>query len=189
MKHQKTIPHHEKDLVLIGEFGRAQGLQGDIRLKSFTEEPEQIAAYSPLLSSTGKPLNLYNLRFAPGRARDIFLVRIEGIENRNEAEQLTNTKIYTLRDSLAVSDDEDEFLLIDLIGLNAFDENGEKIGTVTAVPNYGGGDLIEIRLDDQTETVLLPFTRQFIPEIDIPKGRLVAVLDDELDEEPLADDA
>ena len=83
---------------------------------------------------------------------------------------------------------EGEFYYADLAGLRADNEAGERIGTVVAVQNYGAGDLLEVRLEGQSVTELIPFTDAFVPVVDVAAGRVVVVLpasapDDEGDED------
>ena len=167
------------DLVLVGEFGRAHGLKGEVRLKSYTADPEAIADYRPL-SADGRSFTLKNPRQAPGGAPDMLVVQVEGVTSREGAEALNRVMLYVARDALPAPEDEDEFLLADLIGLSVEDGSGERIGTVAAVPNYGGGDLIEIAPLHGGTTALLPFTKAFVPVVDIAGKRIVAVPPEDL---------
>jgi 16S rRNA processing protein RimM len=160
-------------MVLLGEFGRAHGLKGEVRLKSFTADPVAIATYGPLRASNGRTLTFKTVRPAPGGAPDLLIAVIEGVASREAAEALNRVQLQIERDKLPPPDDEDEFLLADLIGLAAKDKDGAKLGTVVAVPNYGGGDLLEIAPEDGGPTGLLPFTESYVPAIDIAAGQVV----------------
>lgn len=164
------------DLVLVGEFGRAHGLKGEVRLKSHTGDPLAIADYRPLIAASGQSLSIKMVRQAPGGAPDLLIAVVDGVTTREAAEALNRVALYVERDRLPPPDEEDEFLLADLIGLNVESEAGESIGTVVAVPNYGGGDLIEIAPVRKGPTALLPFTRAFVPVVDIAGRRIVAAL-------------
>ena len=74
------------------------------------------------------------------------------------------------------TDEPDEFYYADLIGLAAVDRAGKPLGTVLAVHNFGAGDLIEIRLDGDSKTELLPFDAATVPEVDLKARRLVIEL-------------
>ena len=69
----------------------------------------------------------------------------------------------------------DEFYYADLIGLAAVATDGRDVGTVVALQNFGAGDLIEVKLANGA-TVMLPFTKAVVPEIDIAAGRIVVDL-------------
>ncbi len=163
----------EDNLVLLGEIGRAHGLKGEVRVKSFTADPTAIADYNPLTTETGQRIVLTTSRRAPGGAPDLLVVRIEGVSTREAAEALNRARLYAPRDRLSPTEDEDEFFLADLIGLSAIDPTGAPIGTVVAVPNYGGGDLVEIAPSSGGPSLLLPFTKNFVPSVDLAAKRLV----------------
>jgi 16S rRNA processing protein RimM len=167
----------------VGEFGRAHGLKGEMRLKSYTGDPQAIADYRPLIASNGRTYSLRNVRTAPGGAPDLLIAVVDGVTTREAAEALNRVQLHVERDRLPPPDEEDEFLLADLIGLSVQTEAGEIIGTVVAVPNYGGGDLLEIAPAQKGPTALLPFTRAFVPVVDIAARRIVAAAPDDLFEQ------
>jgi len=167
------------DLVLVGEFGRAHGLKGEVRLKTHTGDPQAIAGYRPLNASNGKTYSLKTVRQAPGGAPDLLIAIVDGVTSREAAEALNRVQLYVERNKLPPPDEEDEFLLADLIGLAVQNEAGDTIGTVVAVPNYGGGDLLEIAPAQKGPTALLPFTKAFVPVVDIAGKRLVADVPDD----------
>lgn len=158
------------ELILLGEFGRAHGLKGEVRLKSFTAEPAAIAAYGPLRSADGRVLVLSAVRPAGG-SPDMLIARVDGVGTREAAEALNRTPLYATRDQLPPPE-EDEFFAADLIGLAVADKDGVVLGRILAVPNYGGGDLIEIKPAGGGPSALLPFTRAFVPAIDLAAGQV-----------------
>ncbi|GJE42544.1 Ribosome maturation factor RimM [Methylobacterium soli] len=167
------MPVLPEDFVLMGEFGRAHGLNGEVRLKSYTADPVGIARYVPLLTRDGRSIEITDARPAPGSAPDLLVVRVKGVRNRDEAEALNRLALHVPRARLGEAAEEDEFFTADLVGLAVVDGAGTMLGTVTAVPNYGGGDLLEIRPEAGGPTALLPFTKAFVPGLDIPNRRIV----------------
>jgi 16S rRNA processing protein RimM len=163
----------------VGEFGRAHGLKGEVRLKSHTGDPEAIAGYRPLVATNGKTYSLKSVRPAPGGAPDLLIAVVDDVTTREASEALNRVQLYVERDRLPPPDEEDEFLLADLIGLSVQSEAGEIIGTIVAVPNYGGGDLLEVAPAIKGPTALLPFTKAFVPTVDIAGKRVIAVLPDD----------
>gem|GEM_PF-188079 len=170
----------KSDLVLVGEFGRAHGLKGEVRLKSHTGDPQAIADYRPLIASNGRTYSLKNVRTAPGGAPDMLIAVVDGVTTREAAEALNRVQLHVARDKLPPPDEDDEFLLADLIGLPVQTEAGDIIGTVVAVPNYGGGDLLEIAPVQKGPTALLPFTKAFVPVVNVAAKRIVAAAPDDL---------
>ncbi|WP_348270391.1 ribosome maturation factor RimM [Microvirga sp. BSC39] len=176
----RSVLGERDNLVLVGEFGRAHGLKGEVRLKSHTGDPRDIADYKPLQASNGRTYSLKTVRSAPGGTPDLLIAAVDGITTREAAEALNRVQLFVERDKLPPPDEEDEFLLADLIGLPVQNEAGEVIGTIIDVPNYGGGDLLEIAPAQRGPTAFLPFTKAFVPVVDIAAKRVVAAAPDDL---------
>ena len=153
--------------ICVGVIVGAHGVRGLVRVKSFTEEPADIAAYGPLGNAKGA--RQYSL-VVTGSAKGVLLARIDGVADRNAAEALKGTELYIDRDALP-QPDEDEFYHTDLIGLPALLADGSAYGTVRALHEFGAGDMIEIALDGGGVSVL-PFTRAVVPEIDLEAGHI-----------------
>jgi 16S rRNA processing protein RimM len=158
-------------LVLVGRFGAAQGVRGEIRIKSYTADPLAIGGYAPLSDETGAKI------FAIERVRllkeDMLVAKVRGVDDRDAAQALTGVSLYVSREKLPPPD-EDEFYVADLIGLVAVSPDGDEIGRVKNVVNYGAGDILEIA-PASGDTFLAPFTREVAPKIDFPGGRIVIV--------------
>ncbi len=159
-----------RELVLLGEIGAAQGLKGEVRLRSYTEQPTAIARYGLLLDERGRAFEIERVRGTP----KALIARFKGVTTREAAEALARTKLYVERDRLPERTEE-EWYHADLIGLAAIDVGGKKIGVVVAVQNFGAVDLIEVKPEAGGATVLVPFTRETVPEVDVEGGRLVLV--------------
>jgi 16S rRNA processing protein RimM len=158
------------DRICVAQIGAAHGIRGEVRLRSFTGDPMAIASYGPLESEDGtRRFTIETLR----PAKDHFVARLEGVSDRNAAEQLTNLRLYVARDRLPPAGD-GEFYHADLVGLAAVTPDGVTLGTVTAVHNFGAGDVIEIK-PESGEALLVPFTDAAVPEIDLAAGRMVVV--------------
>jgi 16S rRNA processing protein RimM len=154
--------------MLLGEIGAAQGLKGEVRIRSYTQDPASIARYGALEDEQGRLIEIESVRVAP----KAIIARIKGVATREAAEALNRTKLYIERARLPEREEE-EWYHAELIGLAAVDSQGEEIGTVVAVHNFGAGDLIEVKPAKGGATVLVPFTRDTVPEVDVEGGRLV----------------
>jgi 16S rRNA processing protein RimM len=155
--------------VCVAQIGGAHGIRGEVRLKSFTAEPEAFARYGPLESEDGaRRIEIASLR--PGNG--VYVARLKGVADRNAAEALRNIRLYVPRERLGAAEP-DEFYHADLIGLEVVDTQGVQRGRVVAVPNFGAGDLIEIAPATGGPSVLLPFSKAAVPEIDLVAGRVV----------------
>lgn len=171
------------DRVLIGEFGRAHGVRGEVRLKSYTAEPSAIAGYEPLEREDGASVILSNIR-PVSNAPDMFIARVEGITTREQAEALSRMGIYVPRERLETTLEDDEFLQADLIGARVEDESGALVGRLVAFYDFGAGDLIEIKPQQGGSPFMMPFTKAFVPVVDAAARRIVIIppADDEAEE-------
>lgn len=158
--------------LLLGRIGAAHGIRGEVRIQSFTEDPLAIATYGPL--STNKP-GLSITILTARTTTNVLVARLEGVNDRNAAEKLNGVELYVDRDLLPEPDDDDDFYHADLIGLRAQLEDGTLVGLVTAVPNFGAGDLLEVRDERSGDTYLYPFSKAVVPEVHVADGYLVLV--------------
>lgn len=158
------------DPVCVGAIAGAFGVQGEVRLKSFCATPEDIALYAPLTTEDG------GRSFTVTLTRPVkngFAARLGGVTGKEQADALRGVRLFVPRDRLPSLPD-DEFYHADLIGLQVLDSGGTVLGQVKSVLNHGAGDLLEIERPGSSATVLLPFTRDAVPTVDLGAGRLIA---------------
>jgi 16S rRNA processing protein RimM len=155
--------------VCVARIGAAHGTTGEVRLWPFTADPKAVTSYGALTTADGRAIEIASVR--PGKG--FLIARIAGVADRNGAERLCNLDLFIPRDRLPPAA-ADEYYHADLIGLAAHDRDGNALGTVIAVHNFGAGDLLEIA-PARGETLLLPFTTEVAPEINIAAGRIVLV--------------
>lgn len=170
MKDQgKNLPTAKR--VLLGEIVGAHGIRGDIVVRSFTAEPEAIAAYGPLQDASGsRLLELRAVRITPKGV----VARVAGVADRTAAEALKGTELYIDRVKLPKTDAA-EFYHADLIGLEARDASGKRTGEIVDVANFGAGDLLEVRFANASDTQFIPFSDACVPEVDVAAGFAVIV--------------
>jgi 16S rRNA processing protein RimM len=156
--------------ILLGMFGAPHGVRGELRLKSFTSEPEAIARYGPLESEDGRRFEILSVR----PQKDVLIVRVAGVSDRSAAEALVNLHLHAPRERLG-GVAPDEFFHADLIGLEAQTPEGALLGRIVALHDFGAGDILEVRPGDGGPSRLFPFTRDVVPVVDLAGGRLVLV--------------
>ena len=164
-------------MALLGRITGAQGLKGEVRIATFTEVPENIAAYGPLTAADGRIFRIEALRPVKGA---VVAARLAGVADRTAAEALGGVDLHVSRECLPAPD-EDEWYYDDLIGLTAVSPEGAVIGEVVAVQNYGAGDLLEIRKAGERQTLLVAFTEAAVPGVDIAAGRVVVRLPEDIE--------
>jgi 16S rRNA processing protein RimM len=169
--------HAPPRLVLVGRFGAAQGVRGEIRIKSYTADPLSIGAYGPLCDEQGaRTFEFERLRALKD---DMVVAKVKGVDDRDAAAALTGLSLHVGRQKLPPPD-EDEFYIADLIGLAAVSPEGDEIGHVKNVLNFGAGDMLEIA-PPSGETFFAPFTKEVAPKIDFPGRRIVVVRPQEIE--------
>jgi 16S rRNA processing protein RimM len=162
--------------ICVARIGAAHGVRGAVKLWTFTEDPLAVKHYGPLTTKDGaRKFEVATAREANGH----LVATLKGIATREEAERLNGIELYIAREKLPATD-EDEYYHADLIGVAVVNAADEPIGRVTAIHNFGAGDIIEIAPPHGT-TMLLPFTNAVVPTVDLAAGRVVIVLPDEID--------
>jgi 16S rRNA processing protein RimM len=159
------------NLILVARVAGAFGVRGEVRLTSYTADPLALLAYRELKRESGQP----GLTLVSGRAHKGGIVaRAKEIETREQAEALRGLRLYIPREALPAPQDEDEFYLVDLIGLAVETPAGEPLGAVRSVQDFGAGDLLEIQ-PPQGASWWLPFTREAVPEVRLSERRIIAI--------------
>jgi 16S rRNA processing protein RimM len=154
--------------VCIGVIAGAHGTAGAVRVKSFTADPEDVGAYGPVSDEAEE--RSFTLSVI-GRAKGIVVARIEGIGDRGAADALKGMLLYVPRAALPETET-DEYYHADLVGLAVELTDGKRLGQVRAMSDFGAGDVMEVEMENG-ETVILPFNRAAVPEVDLAGGRLV----------------
>jgi 16S rRNA processing protein RimM len=165
-----------KDLVLVGVIAAAHGIRGEVKLRSFTADPEAIASYSPLETAAGRKIEIARLR----PQKDGFIAILRGVTDRNAAEALRGTELFVPRARLP-DPEESEVYVHDLLGLPVHLADGSLLGEIVDVADYGAGDLIDVRVEGRKDTVLIPFASGYVVAtdggkvvVDLPEGYLDA---------------
>ena len=172
-----------KDLIAVGSIGAPRGVKGEVRIKSFTEHPDDIATYGPLSDESGN--RHFTIRIT-GHAKGMITAKISGIDTRDQADEIKGTVLYLEKDKLPEPKD-DEFYHLDLIGLEAVDDQEGTLGHISAVENFGAGDVLELS-GGPHGTLMVPFTQAVVPVVDIANKRVVIQLPDGLLEPPQSED-
>ncbi|MBL1202218.1 MAG: ribosome maturation factor RimM [Nostoc sp. GBBB01] len=168
------------DWLEIGKIVAPQGLSGELRVYPDSDFPErfQVPGKRWLLrpgEREPQPIELLAGRYIEGK--NLYVIKLAGVENRNQAEELRGCKLM-----VPASDrpelGEDEYHVLDLIGLEVFMQaSGELVGTVVDIIP-AGNDLLEVKLhssftnDKAQKTVLIPFVEAIAPVVDLQTGRI-----------------
>lgn len=157
--------------VCLGKIVAAHGVKGLVKILPFGEDASllQGALYT---NESGPDSLSVTLKNPLGK---YILAAIDGCVDRNRAEELRGTKLFIGRDALPVLDDGDGFYYEDLIGLKALSKDGEHIGKVIAVDDFGAGDLLEIQPVGGGQSYYVPFNEQYVPNTDLEAGTVTII--------------
>jgi 16S rRNA processing protein RimM len=159
------------DDILMGVVLGAHGLKGEVKVKTFTEDPAALGAYGPVTTSDGRQLRIGAVR--PTKGADVVAV-FTGITDRDAAESLKGQQLFVSRAALPEPEPE-EFYYADLVGLRVEDSLGAALGTVKGIHNFGAGDMLEIENTDGASD-FVPFTNAAVPVVDLKGGRVVVAV-------------
>ena len=148
--------------VTLAAVAGAHGIKGEVRLKLFAQSPESLARHKSVEVS-GRTLTLVSVRPASGGA----VARFAEVGDRSSAEALRGLTLSVPRSALPPLE-EGEYYHADLIGLPCVGPEGEPLGTVAAVENFGAGDILEIEKQDGRRS-MVPFRRGVA---DLDDGRI-----------------
>lgn len=151
--------------VQMAVIGAPHGIKGELRIKTYTGDPEALGDYGPLYTLDGRSFEILSIRPAGNMA----VVRFAEVKDRNAAEALTGTELFIERSMLPEPEEDDEFYHADLMGLAVRDETGATLGKVLAVQNFGGGDILDLMIGGR-KGVLIPFTQAAVPEVSVAGG-------------------
>jgi len=162
--------NHDNQSVCIGRITSPHGVRGLVKIKIYTDTPKDIENFSYVYSSLGNQPVKVQYFSSKG---DLIIAKIEGVDDRNEAEKLHGVELYIERSELPATKN-DEFYYADLVGMEALYVDGLSIGFVTNIMNYGAGDIIEVQDPATNRTLYYPFNKEFIQTVDL-KSRTISV--------------
>jgi len=157
--------------VRVARIGAAHGIRGEVKLWPFTQDPMDVASYGELETEDGARRFIIE---ALRPAKDFLVARLAGVNDRDTAEMLTNLELFVPRERLPDIDEADTYYHADLVGLAAVTIEGVTLGTVTAIHNFGAGDIIEITPESGT-ALMLTFTEAAVPKVDLQARQIVVV--------------
>lgn len=163
----------DKQHICVGELTAPHGVRGLLRLRVLLDDAVSVFKL-PLTRADGAAVRLTQ----KGVQKDGYLVAVDGVADRNAADTWRNTKLFAPRASLPQTADT-EFYVADLQGLQAFDDAGQALGTVSAIYDFGAGVSLEIKQAGKAALVV-PFNNRCVPQVDVAAGCITINLPDEV---------
>lgn len=156
--------------ICIGKIVAAHGIRGEVKVKSYTKIPSDLDKYG--LVSNKNADKTFKIKVV-GPSKEVLRVKIDGVTDRNVAETLIGTEFYINRNILPKLGEE-EFYQTDLIGLKVYLKSlDNEIGSIAGFSNFGAGEILEIKISGKKETEMLPFTKQYVPTINLEEGYII----------------
>ena len=163
----------KKNLIEIGSFVGVHGIKGEVKLKSFTEIPENIFTFNEIfIESCKNPIKFKFVR----KFKQTFVCKIENVETRCDAENFRGLKLFISRKRLPKIT-HDEFYHYDLLNFEVYNLNKESFGEVISFEDFGAGLLAEVKKNEKT--FYLPIGKAFLKKIDYKDKQII--LDLEID--------
>ena len=194
---------NQPELLEVGTITSPQGLKGELRVYPDSDFPERFTKAGTRWLRHPHTAAITQIKLLGGRylaGKNLYVIKLEGIENRDRAEELRNYQLLVARsDRPKLS--KDEYHVSDLMDLEVYhQETGEKVGVVVDLYS-AGNDLLEIKLDRQPETntipqrdlsqisrrskrkkyrpkstkpatILIPFVKEIVPVVNLSEGRI-----------------
>ncbi len=159
----------KQDYLLLGEIVRPQGIRGEVKVRHYTDDPDRFYDLEVVFLKRGESYDEVNVEGARVQGDDVYL-KLEGIDDRNEAEKLRNIQLWVDRDN-AVELGEDEVFIADILGAKAFDTKGNPVGVLKDVLTPGGVDVFVLKTPKGT--LMFPALKEVLLEMNADEGRLV----------------
>ena len=158
------------ETVSIGAVTGPHGVKGQFKVKPFTTVPKDIASYGPV--QAGK-LSL-TLVVKGQTSNGLVIVAAREVTDRDAAASLRGQELTVLREALPSVDD-DEVYHADLLGMAVYEADGDLLGSVLALHDFGAGEIVEVK-PKSGPSLMLPFDPNHVVEIDLETGRIALTL-------------
>ena len=163
-------------LIAVGQIVNVHGIKGVMKVKPYLVNTPDFKGLNPLTDKDGKKHFEATL---VGHQKECWLVAMKGITDRTTAENFKGLELYTKRENLPQTK-ENEFYHCDLVGLSVYQDDNE-FGKVLRVLNYGAGDILQIKTV-QGQTLEFSFSKSNFPLVDIANKKIQIVLPEDMKE-------
>lgn len=157
----------KNETLVIGKITSTHGVKGELKVQPLTDDVSRFQLLDQItlvVDGKEKSYPIQQVRFH----KNMVLLTLEGITDRNQGEALRNHFIEVPREQ-GIPLEEDRFYIVDLIGMDVA-ENGIVIGTLQDVLQHGAADLYVIKEGDREW--MLPATKENILHVDLDANRM-----------------
>jgi 16S rRNA processing protein RimM len=164
-----TTPAPE-ELLLVGQITAPHGVQGQLKVRSITDQPEHLARRVRTVY-VGAPPRPLTLRRANLHKPGVMVFTLAEVTTREEAEALRGAEVF-IREAEAAPLDAEEYYLHQLYGLQVLTDEGAALGQVRDVLETGANEVLVVARRGQSDA-LIPMIRDVVQQIDLPGGKIV----------------
>ena len=159
----------KQEYLLLGEIVRPQGIRGEVKVRHYTDDPDRFYDLDVVFLKRGDSYDEVQVEDARVQGDDVYL-KLEGVDDRNEAEKLRNIQLWVDREN-AVELGEDEVFIADILGAKAFDTRGNQLGVLRDVLTPGGVDVFVLKTP--RGNLMFPALKDVLLVMDAEEGKLV----------------
>lgn len=168
-----------EQLLRVGVITSPHGLRGEVKVYPTTDDRERFLDLKTVILDTGRGTEELRIEYVKFQ-KNLVLLKFCGIDDINLVEPWRNKDLLITREQ-AVTLDEDENFIVDLIGLTVVTDTGEHLGSMMDVLRTGANDVYCVKTNDGRE-LLLPATKECILDVDLETQTMkVHLLDGLLD--------
>ena len=161
-----------EEILQVGVISSTHGIRGEVKVFPTTDDPTRFEDLKEVILDTGREHRILAIQGVK-YFKQFVILKFKGIDNINDIEKYKGKSLYVTRDQ-AVKLEENEYFIADLIGLDVYEENGEKLGRLTDVISTGANDVYVVTGEDRE--ILVPAIRQCILEVNLQAGRMTVHL-------------
>jgi len=129
------------EFICVGRVKKTQGNKGEVKASIVMDDPSLIQKFDKIYLENGEVLNLSRVF----RLGEDFGLGFAEIKNMGEADKLKNQNLYLKREEIEKFSSVKGFYIADILGKRAVFENGEEVGTIADIENYGAADVVFIK--------------------------------------------
>lgn len=157
----------------IGQIVNTFGIKGEVKVNPFTDDINRFDDLKKVYVKSRKEERLYKVENARYH-KNMVLLKLEGIENPEQAEMLRNAFLEIDRED-AIPLEEGTYFIVDLIGLDVYTDENKLLGKVEDIYNTGANDIYVVK-DELGKQILLPGIDEVIKEVDLDNGMIIVHL-------------
>ena len=160
-----------EDLLRVGVIANTHGIKGEVKVFPTTDDPQRFKVLKQAIIDNGREkvdVEIQSVRFF----KNMVIVKFKGIDNINDVEKYKGKDLLVTREN-AVPLEEDEYYIADLIDLDVFDEDGNKLGVVYDVLQTGANDVYVVKNESTGKEVLLPGIDECILDINLEEKKIL----------------